>query len=115
MTSKSDGCFAMVDSIKVAGKPSHDEKNRNFCDKCECERKFNYYDGCLGYESYVCSVCGWDINDSDVSRCLKCGEVIKCVRCLLDKEKVCDSCRDKIEFKNNQEFYKSREEKNEKV
>ena len=33
------------------------------CLKCEKEREFIYYDGCLGYESFVCAVCGWDIND----------------------------------------------------
>jgi hypothetical protein len=27
------------------------------------EHKWNYYHGVLGYESFVCSVCGKDIND----------------------------------------------------
>ena len=31
--------------------------------KEEHEHKWTYYDGCLGYESFVCSVCGRDIND----------------------------------------------------
>lgn len=26
-------------------------------------REVVYYDGCLGYESFVCPVCHWDIND----------------------------------------------------
>jgi len=35
----------------------------SYCPKCQKETEFKYYDGCLGYESYVCSICNFDIND----------------------------------------------------
>ena len=35
--------------------------------KCACGNTiFRYYDGCLGYESFICSKCGMDINDLKV-------------------------------------------------
>jgi len=29
----------------------------------EHEHKWTYYDGCLGYESFICAICKKDIND----------------------------------------------------
>lgn len=34
-----------------------------YCPKCEKLREFKFYDGALGYESMVCSKCGFDAND----------------------------------------------------
>ena len=32
--------------------------------KCLCGNNlFKFYDGCLGYESFICTKCGKDIND----------------------------------------------------
>ena len=28
------------------------------------KHEWEYYDGCLGYESLVCQICGWDINET---------------------------------------------------
>lgn len=36
-----------------------------FCPKCGC--KFEYYSGCLGYESMVCPKCKLDIQDIKLS------------------------------------------------
>lgn len=35
--------------------------------KCSCGGVFKYYDGALGYESYVCDLCGLDIADKNES------------------------------------------------
>jgi hypothetical protein len=35
----------------------------HYCDKCKKKRKFVYYHGLLGYESFECAVCHRDIND----------------------------------------------------
>jgi len=37
--------------------------NKNYCEKCKTEREFKYHHGLLGYESFICSVCDWDINE----------------------------------------------------
>lgn len=36
---------------------------KHYCPNCKQEKNFVYYDGCLGYESFVCEKCGKDIND----------------------------------------------------
>lgn len=36
---------------------------KEYCPKCEELREFKFYDGALGYESLVCSKCGFDAND----------------------------------------------------
>ena len=38
--------------------------NKHYCDRCKKEREFKYYHGLLGYESFICSVCNWDINEN---------------------------------------------------
>jgi transposase-like protein len=37
--------------------------NKHYCPKCETETEFKYYHGCLGYESFKCVVCDFDINE----------------------------------------------------
>lgn len=32
--------------------------------KEQCEHDFRFYEGCIGYESWVCSKCGLDINEA---------------------------------------------------
>ena len=32
----------------------------------KCNGKWKYYNGCLGYESFKCEKCGFDINDIKV-------------------------------------------------
>ena len=45
-------------------KPKEDNNNHNHhCERCKKKQSFKYYHGFLGYESFVCSVCNWDIND----------------------------------------------------
>jgi hypothetical protein len=41
--------------------------DKHYYPRCERETSFKYYDGCLGYESFVCICCGMDINDIIVS------------------------------------------------
>lgn len=41
-------------------------QHKHYCPKCEKETEFIYYDGCLGYESFVCSECYTDINDIEL-------------------------------------------------
>jgi hypothetical protein len=36
-------------------------KENTQCPKCKMTLK--YYEGCLGYESFQCPICHWDIND----------------------------------------------------
>lgn len=43
--------------------------NAAYCDKCGKIREFKPYSGCLGYESFICSVCGTDINDYEDNYC----------------------------------------------
>jgi len=38
---------------------------KHYCESCKKEQEFEYYDGCLGYESFICSVCRWDINEKE--------------------------------------------------
>lgn len=37
---------------------------KDYCPKCEKLTKFKFYGGALGYESLICSVCGFDANDT---------------------------------------------------
>ena len=37
--------------------------NKHYCAKCEKETEFKYYDGYLGYKSFKCVVCDFDINE----------------------------------------------------
>ena len=41
------------------------------------ERIFNFYDGALGYESFVCKWCGFDVNDVNISHLDKLFEMFK--------------------------------------
>lgn len=41
--------------------------NKHYCPKCEKETEFKYYHGFLGYESFVCSVCGFDSNNITIN------------------------------------------------
>ncbi len=34
-----------------------------YCPKCKKLKEFKFYDGALGYESLVCSKCGFDMKD----------------------------------------------------
>jgi hypothetical protein len=36
---------------------------KHYCPKCKEERTFIYYHGCLGYESFACEYCGFDVAD----------------------------------------------------
>lgn len=33
-----------------------------------CKHDWKYYDGCLGYESFLCRLCGVDVNDLNATR-----------------------------------------------
>ena len=47
---------------------NEDENNDvDYCPKCKELRKFKFYDGALGYESRVCSKCGFDANDVTIN------------------------------------------------
>jgi len=38
-------------------------------DKCpKCKGEMHFYSGWLGYESFQCVKCGYDINDKEVKR-----------------------------------------------
>jgi transposase-like protein len=37
--------------------------NKHYCPKCEKETEFKYYQGFLGYESFKCCICQFDINE----------------------------------------------------
>ena len=37
--------------------------SKEYCPKCKELKEFKFYDGLLGYESIVCSKCGFDAND----------------------------------------------------
>lgn len=40
---------------------------KHYCPRCNKETEFEYYDGCLGYESFVCSICNFDVNDITIA------------------------------------------------
>ena len=43
------------------------ENHKHYCPKCKKETEFKYYDGALGYESFVCSICNFDIQEVTIS------------------------------------------------
>lgn len=40
--------------------------NKHYCPKCKRETEFKYYDRGFGYKSFVCSICGFDVNDISI-------------------------------------------------
>ena len=40
--------------------------NKHYCPKCKKETEFKYYHGFIGYESFKCVICGFDVNDISI-------------------------------------------------
>lgn len=63
---KREGVKVRGDVLKIDSGLKNGSLDVHYCAKCSKNQKFVYYHGWLGYESFVCSVCGFDVNDVSI-------------------------------------------------